>query len=40
MKLGGTVVVPPYDAGPARVAVVQDPYAATFTVSRYQPASP
>lgn len=39
-KLGGTVVVPPYDAGPARIAVVQDPQGATFTVSRYQPATP
>lgn len=36
-RLGGTVVVAPYDAGPARVAVLDDPDGARFTVSRYSP---
>jgi uncharacterized protein len=37
-RLGGTVVVAPYDAGPARLAVLDDPKGARFTVSRYSPA--
>jgi predicted enzyme related to lactoylglutathione lyase len=36
--LGATVAVAPFDAGPARLAVLRDPQGATFTVSRYQPA--
>jgi predicted enzyme related to lactoylglutathione lyase len=36
-QLGGHIVVPPYDAGPVRVATLRDPYGAVFTVSRYQP---
>lgn len=35
--LGGSVVVAPYDAGPARIAVLADPQGATFSVSRYDP---
>jgi predicted enzyme related to lactoylglutathione lyase len=35
--LGGTVTVPPYDAGVAQIAVVADPWGATFTVSAYTP---
>jgi len=35
--LGGTIVTPAYDAGPARVAVVRDPQGATFSVSTYTP---
>jgi predicted enzyme related to lactoylglutathione lyase len=35
--LGGKVIVPPFDAGPTRVAVVSDPAGAGFTVSRYYP---
>ncbi|HWM08230.1 MAG TPA: VOC family protein [Solirubrobacteraceae bacterium] len=36
-ELGGEVVVPPYDAGPVRVALVSDPQGAAFTISRYDP---
>jgi uncharacterized protein len=36
-KLGGTVIVPPFDAPPVRAAVLADPQGAVFTVSRYQP---
>lgn len=36
-ELGGAVVAPPFDAGPARIAVLSDPAGATFTVSRYDP---
>jgi predicted enzyme related to lactoylglutathione lyase len=35
-ELGATVVTPPFDVGPTRVAVLRDPQGATFTVSRYQ----
>jgi predicted enzyme related to lactoylglutathione lyase len=35
--LGGEVLVPPYDAGPVRVAQLRDPQGAEFTVSRYDP---
>jgi hypothetical protein len=34
-ELGGTVDVPPFDAGPSRVAVLRDPHGAPFTVNRY-----
>lgn len=37
VQAGGQAVVPPYDAGVARVAIVRDPQGATFTVSHYQP---
>jgi uncharacterized protein len=37
-ELGGAVVVPPYDAGPVREAVLSDPDGAVFSVSRYEPA--
>jgi uncharacterized protein len=36
-QLGGTVVVPPYDVPPVRVAVLRDPQGAVFSVSRYDP---
>jgi len=36
-RRGGTVLVAPFDAGPVRMAVIQDPQGATCTVSRYQP---
>ena len=36
-ELGGTVVMPPFDAGPTRVAVINDPQGATFSVSKYEP---
>jgi uncharacterized protein len=35
--LGGTVIVPPFDAPPVRATVLTDPLGAVFTVSRYQP---
>ena len=35
--LGGTVIVPPFDAPPVRAAVLADPQGAVFTISRYQP---
>lgn len=37
VQAGGKVLVGPDDAGPARVAEVEDPHGASFTVSRYQP---
>lgn len=37
VQAGGQAVVPPFDAGVARVAIVEDPQGATFTVSHYQP---
>ncbi|HMF04218.1 MAG TPA: VOC family protein [Acidimicrobiia bacterium] len=36
-ELGGTILAPPMDAGPTRIAVVRDPQGATFTVSRFYP---
>jgi predicted enzyme related to lactoylglutathione lyase len=36
-ELGGTLVVPPMDAGPTRIAVVRDPQGAAFTASRFYP---
>ncbi|MGH8930595.1 MAG: VOC family protein [Egibacteraceae bacterium] len=36
-ELGGTVLVSPFDAGVVRVAVLQDPQGATFTVSKFDP---
>lgn len=36
-ELGGAVVVPPYTAGPTRVAVVRDPQGAEFEVNTYTP---
>jgi predicted enzyme related to lactoylglutathione lyase len=35
--LGAEVLVPPYDAGPVRLAMLEDPQGAAFTVSRYAP---
>ncbi|HEX7134406.1 MAG TPA: VOC family protein [Iamia sp.] len=34
---GGAVVTPPHDLGPTRLAVVDDPFGARFTVSHYRP---
>jgi uncharacterized protein len=39
-ELGGSVVTPPFDAGPVRAAVLSDPYGAVFTVNTYQPGQP
>ncbi|MGH9246494.1 MAG: VOC family protein [Acidimicrobiales bacterium] len=36
-ELGGTVIVDPYDAVFARVAVLNDPHGAVFTISKYSP---
>jgi hypothetical protein len=36
-ELGGTVITPPFDAGPTRVAVVGDPQGAVFAVSMFDP---
>jgi predicted enzyme related to lactoylglutathione lyase len=36
-ELGGMAVVAPFDAGPARVAVLRDPQGAMFSVSTYTP---
>jgi predicted enzyme related to lactoylglutathione lyase len=38
-ELGGTVEVPPFDAGPVRNAVLRDPGGAQLTVGRYDPDS-
>ena len=35
--LGGTVLVPPFDAEPVRMTVIRDPQGAVFTASKYQP---
>jgi predicted enzyme related to lactoylglutathione lyase len=35
--LGGTVIVPPFDAEPVRMTVLADPQGAVFTASKYQP---
>jgi uncharacterized protein len=35
--LGGEVVVPPFDVGGARAAVLSDPQGAVFSVSKYDP---
>jgi uncharacterized protein len=35
VELGGELIVPPYDAGPVRVAQVKDPQGAQFTISYY-----
>jgi uncharacterized protein len=35
--LGANVLVPPFDAGPTRVAVLSDPQGATFAVSKFMP---
>ena len=37
VALGCSVVAPPFDAGPTRVAVLADPQGAVFTVSAYVP---
>jgi uncharacterized protein len=36
-ELGAWIVVPPYDAGPVRIATLEDPQGAQFTISRYDP---
>jgi predicted enzyme related to lactoylglutathione lyase len=37
VRLGGAIVVEPYDVVPVRLAVLRDPQGATFTVSAYRP---
>jgi hypothetical protein len=37
VELGGTVLVPPFDAEPVRMTVLADPQGATFAASKYQP---
>ncbi|MQA75035.1 MAG: VOC family protein [Solirubrobacterales bacterium] len=37
-QLGGKISVPPFDAGPTRLAILADPQGAAFAVSKYQPA--
>ncbi len=36
-ELGGSIVMPPFEAGPVRMAVISDPAGAILSVSRYQP---
>lgn len=38
-SLGGEVVVPPFDAGDSRIAVLRDPQGAAFVVNRYAPSA-
>ncbi|HMG45268.1 MAG TPA: VOC family protein [Acidimicrobiales bacterium] len=38
-RLGGTVIVPPFDAGNATMATLTDPAGAVFTVNTYTPPS-
>jgi uncharacterized protein len=37
VQLGGTVVSPPADVGPTRVAVLRDPQGAELTISQFRP---
>ena len=37
-ELGGTVMVPPFDAPYVRMTILKDPQGATFTASKYMPA--
>jgi predicted enzyme related to lactoylglutathione lyase len=37
VDLGGTVLVPPFDAPPTRVTVLSDPQGAVFTASKFDP---
>jgi uncharacterized protein len=36
-QLGGTVLVPPFDAPWVRMTILVDPQGATFTASRFTP---
>jgi predicted enzyme related to lactoylglutathione lyase len=36
-ELGGTVVVPPFDAPPVRVTAIRDPQGATFAAAKFDP---
>ena len=36
-ELGGTVLVPPFDAGPTRIAVIRDPQGAVFSIATFSP---
>jgi predicted enzyme related to lactoylglutathione lyase len=36
-RLGGNVLVPPFDAEPVRMTVIADPQGTVFTASKYQP---
>jgi hypothetical protein len=37
VELDGSVVTPPFDAGPVRTAVLSDPQGAVFTINTYEP---
>jgi uncharacterized protein len=37
VELGGRVLTPPFNAGPARAAVVSDPQGAVFSINTYTP---
>jgi uncharacterized protein len=37
VELGGSVLVPPFDAHVVRVAVLADPQGAVFTVNQFEP---
>ena len=36
-RLGGKVIVPPFDVEPVRMTVLADPQGAVFTASKFQP---
>ena len=36
-RLGGKVIVPPFDSEPVRMTVLADPQGAVFTASKFQP---
>jgi len=36
-RLGGKIIVPPFDAAPVRMTVLADPQGAVFTASKFQP---
>jgi uncharacterized protein len=39
-RLGGKVIVPPFDVEPVRMTVLADPQGAVFTASKFQPREP
>jgi uncharacterized protein len=39
-RLGGKVIVPPFDSEPVRMTVLADPQGAVFTASKFQPREP
>ena len=36
-RLGGKVIVPPFDVEPVRMTLLADPQGAMFTASKFQP---